>query len=271
LIPFFLYITYIIYIRGDGVKFKKLIITILQSFNPSNYEKLVARRKRKAITYFCLMSLCVFVITSVLMIPSLLTLPSYLSDEINKFSELKVNIDYEQKEPVYLTKNMPIITIDTVNEHEHIEEGTLLISKNKVHYRLLPFGKGTTRETSEENSLQGVNILLTILFVAALPVLLVGVFLYGVIKYLVFIAIVATLGFVFARIIRFGLSFREVFNISIFAGTPLVVLGLLSKPFVPSLGYLEYLAFFVYFLLGAVQIGEFEHVSRPSKAKKDDD
>ncbi len=253
------------------MKFKGLITTILQSFNPHNYEKLVARRKRKAVTYFCLMTLCVFALTSILMIPSLFSLPQYLSEEINKFNELKVNIDYEQKEPVYLTKNMPIITIDTVNEHEHIKEGTLLISKNNIHYRILPFGKGTSMPTSAENSLQGVDLLLTILFVAALPVLLIGVFVYGLIKYLAFIAIVATLGFVLARVTRFGLSFKEVFNISIFAGTPLVVLGLLSKPFVPTVGYLEYLAFFIYFILGVVQIGEFEHVHRPSQAKKDDD
>lgn len=250
------------------VNLRELMMTILMAFNPIKYDALVGQSKRKALWYFCRMVFLVFIITSLLMIPNLFTLPDYLKEEIGKFDQLKVNVEYQQKEPVVITKNMPILTVDTVNEHQDITEGTILITKNAVFYRLLPFGHGTKIQTAEENSLQGFNIILMILFIAALPVLLIGVFLYGLLKYLFIILLVAVIALIVARFVRYGLTFKEVFNISMFAGTPLVVLGLLTKPFIPSLGYLEYVIFLAYFFLGCVKVGDFEEVKRRSAGRE---
>ncbi len=247
------------------VKIRELLTTIMLAFNPAKYDVLAGQSKRKAMWYFCCMVFLVFIITSVLMVPNLLKLPQYLQEEISKFDQLKLNVEYQQKEPMVITTNMPILTVDTINEHADIDEGTVLITKNAIFYRFLPFGPGTKIVTGEENSLQGVNVILMILFVAALPVLLIGVFLYGLIKYLLVIILAACIGLVVARCVHYGLTFREVFNISMFAGTPLVVLGLLTKPFIPSLGYLEYVIFLAYFFLGCIKVGDFEEVKRRSQ------
>lgn len=249
------------------VNLRELVMTILMSFNPTKYDQLVANRKRQALWYFCSMVFVVFILTSLLMLPNLFSLPAYLKDEIAKFDQLKVNVEYQQKEPVVITTNQPILTVDTINEHDDIKDGTVLITKNAIFYRFLPFGPGTKITTGEENSVQGLNVILMMLFVAALPVLLITIFLYGLVKYLLVILLAAIIGLIVARFVRYGLTFKEVFNISMFAGTPLVVLGLLTKPFIPSLGYLEYVIFVVYFFLGCLKVGDFEEVKRRSAGK----
>ncbi len=250
------------------VNIRELLLTILTSFNPAKYDILVARRRRQALWYFCRMVFLVFILTSLLMIPNLFTLPAYLKDEIAKFDQLTVNLEYQQKALVTIPRNQPLLTIDTLNEYENINDGNVLITKNAIFYRVAPFGPSTKIQTAEENNLQGLNILLMMLFIAALPVLLIVIFLYGLLKYLVVILLVAFLGLIIARMLRYGLTFKEVFNISMYAATPLVVLGLLTKPFIASLGYLEYVVFLVYFFLGCMKVGDFEEVHRHSEKKE---
>ena len=245
----------------------ELLKTTLTALNPYKYDELVDRKKRHALQYFVMLLLLVFILTAILFIPTLTLLPSYMQEEFSKFTKLSVTLDYEQTEPIKVPKVHPVITIDTVNPRESIEEGYILISKGSVFYRFTGFTKGTMISTDDLLSASGFSKILTSIFIMLAPMLIVMLYLFHAVKYLIVIFAVSAIGFIFSRVVRFGIEFYDCIKVGMYASTPMILLGLLTKPFVPSVGYLEYLVFLAYFIVGVFKVGDFEEVVKAGKGK----
>lgn len=249
-------------------KLKSIITLMLSSFNPTKYHTLMDVKKRRAITYFLQMTALVFVVTIILMIPNLFAVPEIVSDEFSKFNRLQIDLDYEQTAPINLPQNNPILTIDTTPTREKEFSGFMLITDQSFYYRLTPFTKGT-RIALEDEASAGISNVIVSLLILSLPTMIVLTYIYSVIKYLIIIGVLALIGFVLARVIRFGITIQQTFKVALFAATPMVVLALLTKPFIPSLGYLEYVVYIIFFVLGCIKIGEFEEVVKSSEKRRE--
>ncbi len=241
--------------------FNTLLTRIVTTFNPTRYDTLVALKKRQAILYFIQMTALVFGIALLLMIPNLFSVPQMISDEFSKFERLEIDVNYSQVEPINLPQYNPVITIDTTPTPEKTLSGFLLITDRSLYYRLTPFTKGDRIALEEENA-TGIGNVVVSLLVLSLPTLLVLTYLYILLKYAIIICLVAVVSFILARVARFGLELHQTFKIALFASTPMIVLALLTKPYVPSLGYLEYIVYLIFFILGCIKMGDFEEVKK---------
>ena len=251
-------------------RLKRLLDRMLLALNPTKYDLLAKTRKRDATKYFLGMCALVFAITLLLMIPNLFSVPGTIGEEFSKFERLKVDLDYHQAEPINLPEHNPVLTIDTTPAREKDYPGFFLITDQSFYYRPTTMFSGKRVPLGEEESSGIGNIMISLLILSA-PTLIALTFIYSIIKYGILILFTSFFAFVFARVIRFGVSLRQTTIIAIFATTPMVLLAMLTKPFVPSLGYLEYAVFFIYFFLGCVKVGEFEEVHKPSERQRHND
>ena len=248
--------------------FNTLLTRIVTAFNPTQYDTLVALKKRQAILYFIQMTALIFVVTLLLMIPNLFSVPEMIHNEFSKFERLEIDVNYSQVEPINLPEYNPVITIDTTPAPEKTLSGFMLITDRSLYYRLTPFTKGSRIAIEQENT-TGIGNVVVSLLVLSLPTLLVLTYLYILLKYGIIICFVALLSFILARVARFGLELPQTFKIALFASTPMITLALLTKPYVPSLGYLEYLVYLIFFILGCIKIGDFEEVAKPKERDRE--
>lgn len=242
--------------------------TVMHALNPKHYTHFTHVSLKDAFGYFLTLILVTFFAMSILWIPSLLALPETLTTEFEKFNELSIEIMYDQREPVVLTKDYPLITIDMKNEYDDIEEGLILITKDTTFYRFLPYG-GSNKISDSENLLENsdeMSKFLAVVAFMAVPMVMAYAYIYFVIKYTVVVALLGLIGFVLARVVKFDISFADTMRASLFGATPMILLGMLTKPFIPSVGYLDYIVFVVYLVLGCLVLGEFE--ADPIEGKK---
>lgn len=248
---------------------KNFFQTILMSFNPSAYEKLGERRLTNSINYYISMVAVVFLVMCLLFIPALVMLPENIEKAIDKFETLDVIVTSKMSGPIKIPEKRPLIIIDSSKEYTNIEEGKVLITKGAVFYKLLPFmkPKKIVREGEFLENKEQIAALLMVILVSMLPMLLVAAYLYYLIKYLLFIVAAVLIAFIIVRIARYGITMAELFKVGFFASTIMVVVGLLTKPFVPFIYYIDCLLFVVYLILGIIKVGSFESVVRPKKHK----
>lgn len=252
-------------------RFNEFITTVITSLNPKKYDILEIRPLGAAVGYFFLMIFAAFIVMCLLWLPNLLTAGDYVSEQFDKFSELSIEVVYEQKEPIIITKDYPVIIIDTLHDYDEIEQGVLLITENKTLYRPFPFMRTQvlqdTKNLAQNND--QASVFLTILVLLMLPMVLAFAYLYFAIKFSIVIIIATIIGYIFVGLLRFQISFEQLVKVAMYASTIMVTISLLSKPFTPDVSYLEYLAFAVVYILGIIKVGEFEEILHEKKKKKE--
>lgn len=248
---------------------KEFFQTIGMSFNPSAYEKLGERKLTNSINHYISMVAVVFIAMCLLFIPALVMLPKNTQEALNNFETLDINITSEMTGPIKIPGLHPLIIIDTSKEYNNIEEGNVLVTEGAIFYKLLPLmkPKKIVREGDFLENKEQIAAFIMVILVSMLPMLLVAAYLYFLVKYLFFILAGVLIAFIAVRIIRFGITLAELFKVGLFASTIMVVVGLLTKPFVPFVYYIDLLLFVVYFVLGIIKVGSFESVVRPKKHK----
>ncbi len=250
-------------------KLRNLLSMMGMSLNPSKYDKLHKTKSSTALAYFFMVVLCTFLVMCLLFIPQVLTSGSYIQDKIEAFDELKINIEYDQVEPIYIPEKYPLITIDTIGNYSTLEDGMLLISEDATYYRVLPFGRVNVIEDSEDmlERSDEVGKFLSILGIMMLPMVMVFAYAYFTIKFLLIAIIGGFVGFIFARIARLSFDVGELIKLSLYASTIMILVGLITKPFVPCIYFLDIVLYAIFFLLVMIKLGEFEEIIKPEDKK----
>ncbi len=223
-----------------------------------------------AVGYFFAMIFAAFVLMCLLWLPNALTTGDYINEQFDKFQELTIEVVYDQKEPIVITENYPLITIDTLHDYDDIEQGVLLIAANKTLYRPLPFMQTQVIEDTKNlaQNHDQTTIFLSIFVLMTLPMVMAFAYLYFAIKYLIIVLVATLLGYIFVGLIRFQIAFEQLFKVALYAVTIMVAIGLITKPFIPDVSYLDYVAFVVVYVLGVIKVGEFEEALEEKKKEK---
>lgn len=248
---------------------KEFFKTMLLTLNPSSYEKLVERKLTNSVNYFFSLVFAMFAIMCIIFLPILIMLPGTMQEKLGSFNTLDIKITQAMNSPIKIPADSPQIIIDTSKNYTVLEEGKILITNGAILYKILPFTKPqmVVREGQLLSNKQQISEFFMIILIMMLPMLLAIALLYSMIKYLLIVLIVAILGFLIARITRFGVTISEVFKTAFFASTVMVAAGLLTKPFVFNVYYSDILLFIVFFILGLSKVGDFESVVRPRRYK----
>lgn len=246
---------------------KDFFQTMLESLNPSAYEKLGQKKLTSSINYFVSMVGFFFIVMCLLFLPLAVKLPDRIQDELGKFNTLDISINQSMNAPIMIPEGDPTVTIDTTVAHKDLPEGNILFTKGGIIYRFLPFTKPQMIVKTDDllNKKDQLSKILSVMIIAMMPSILVAAFLFSLLKYLLFIILAVLIGFVIARIARFGVTFAEMVKVAMFAATPMIAIAMITKPFVPFAYYIEYIVFLIYLILGAIKVGGFESIVRPKK------
>jgi len=240
--------------------------TFTSSLNFLSYDQLAESKTKDTFKYLAKLVLVFFIIFCLLMIPKLVSLSKTLDNELNKFSALQLKTNITQKEPIVLygKNNMMMVTIDTASNATTVAKGRYLVtSENVVKKSWL--GTDVTSIKGYSDVLKHKDFykkLVYILVGLAIP----GVILFGyvghLVKYIILSLIVSFFILIAVRLLRYEVSYRQVFNSTVYGMTIAVVLEAVLKPFITipyiGVGGVALVAGIVWASLGVSRIGFFE-------------
>ncbi|MBI2147322.1 DUF1189 family protein [Candidatus Woesearchaeota archaeon] len=242
--------------------FHKFWQTFFYALNPGRYDKL-SKNIGHAFFYYAAMLFVVFLATGLLFIPTLFSLPDRVNQELQKFETLEMSFNYTLKEPILLPHRNPVLVIDTVDNPDPIQEGTVIVSGDSFYFQPFPYADRLVIRNNDNilHKPAETAALASMLILYGAPVVFIVGYVYHFIKYLIVIFVASFACFVLARVARFSIDYHSMFIVSMYASTVMACLSLITKPFTPSIGYLEYIVFAVYLLLGTLTVGDFADTS----------
>ncbi|MBW2971369.1 DUF1189 domain-containing protein [Candidatus Woesearchaeota archaeon] len=242
----------------------EFFMTLAKVFNPNSYEELSRKTMKNVWLYFVNLMAFSFVLMLLFAIPGAIYLRDNIDKELRKFDELSVDINVTQKAPIYIK---PLhLRIDTNAESEIGAERVLIAEDDLVVKRCMqPFcalgvkspwmlnwdeySDLTAKRTEVAAILIGIVLLL-------LPSILLTLFV-GLGLYYLFLALVfMVFGFVLLRIVRKRMKLPQIFKLSLFALTPVVIVKTINVPFGCDLYYIPGLISLFYFVVGLILAAE---------------
>jgi hypothetical protein len=242
---------------------KEFLRTIWLALNPWRYDELKERGMVNLFKYFFSFVLVVFVISVLMMTP---TIVGFVDNSLAHFNELSIDINTSMNSPLLIPSENPLVTIDTRQSEGTLNEGRMLVTDDYI-YTKTPFGKVKQTGSGQYKDILGNEWFLVGLMIMLTPSLLFIFYLGYVIKILLIILLAAILGVIVSRFIRFEVYFRDLFKVGLIGSTIMIIIDMIRLPLGLNLYYSQYLVFLIFFVIGMVRIGEFEG-SRGKKQSK---
>ena len=258
----------------------EFFITYIRSLNPASYIELSSRMYRNMFHYFFSLIFVAVVALLVLSIPKLIFFPSYIEQQFDKFQKLDVNVDAPMKAPILLTDAQPLVAIDTTGNFTDISNlpVKLLITDKKIQFK-------SSFATVYESDISGFsNVLqhqsafkhlILYIVIAALPTILLALFILFALKYMVILLIAIPLCFGITRVFKGEVRFRSIVRICFYAITAMITLDIITMalgiakfsyaiPFILGLDLYvaSLLAFLFYISVGIVLVSMREQYDR---------
>ena len=253
-------------------RYKEFAKSILYSLIPDRYKGQSKKSYKDAFQYLLSILLVFFVIASILTMPKLLILPSYLLNQSGKITQFDLNPALLMSGPIIITEKSPLIIIDTTGNFTNLTMGKVLITDKNLFYKdsfrktRAYGGENFSDITTHKSDLVKLVLWLIIL---TLPAVLIIVYFLFFVKYLLIIIISSLLAFVLTRLLKFILDFKEIVMIAFYSTTVMAFLEIIAIPLgisgflfpIPviygiSLSLVPLTLFLIYFLLGIITVGE---------------
>ncbi len=171
------------------MSWKTFVATVYRSFQPQQYTSLCRNRLGSALNHFCRLLLIFVLVSGVFSLPSFLDMPSLAQRELGKLQNISFELTAEGSEAARFG---PLI-IDLSNENASLKGQGILITKNKIEKRFLPFtDKSSISNVELKDTLNNEQKLADLIFWILLflaPYLLILLYIYHALKYLVLIFI----------------------------------------------------------------------------------
>lgn len=244
---------------------KNFFKTVWLALNPWRYDELEDYKGTKVFAYFLKFTLFMLAISFLLFIP---TLVGFVGNQMEHFDVFEVEFNTSMNSAVVYPEGDPIFTIDTRTSEGELTEGKVLVTDDYV-YRKAKFGNKVYKIpiSRYENLAENQDMIVTLL-VLILPSIVFYAFLGCALKAFLIALLATLLGFIVARMIQFQLSFKDNLKVALLAATPMLIIGLATKPFNINIYGAQYIAFAIFFIVGFIKAGSFEGTSKPSKKGK---
>lgn len=237
--------------------------TVWLALNPWNYDEARETGTGKVFKYFFSFVFLAFVLAVLLMLPAI---GSIVSEQLDNFKTLTVSIGTEMEKPVVFPEKQPYITVDTREPEATLKEGKILITGENLYTKSLT-GKIGKHPLGPYKDLLANEAILIIAILLMLPSLLFLFYVGYAIKLLLAVLVAAVLGFIIGRIVKFELLFKDALKTGLLAVTPMIIIDVIRMPFGLNVYGAEYIAFAIFFIVGAIKMGEFEGGGRRGSRK----
>lgn len=234
--------------------------TMWLALNPWRYDEARQLSTKNAFKYFFSFLFMIFVLSILLMLPSLV---GFVDKQLDNFETLEVSMNTSMKKAVVFPEKEPYITIDTRKPERELKEGTLLLTEENLHRKMF-LGNVKKHALDPYNDLLSNEGIVIAALVLMLPSLLFLFYLGYAIKILILIFAVVLLGFIITRIVKFDVLLKDAIKTGLLAATPMIIIDLIRMPFGFNVYYAQYIAFLLFFIVGIIKIGEFEG-TRPGR------
>ncbi|HLD43299.1 MAG TPA: DUF1189 family protein [Candidatus Nanoarchaeia archaeon] len=246
--------------------------TIIETLSPHHYKIIASRKKRYVIAYFYSLIFFSLFLSLLIAAPAYTQSASRVDEALSKFSVLNLTVKMETTSPILIPSGNPYITIDTEGKVNRTSEFVFADADGfAVHsffatknYKWSSFGDLLEKR-------EFLKDILSVGFLASLPVLLFVLFIGYSIKYTMVWAVSILLGYFLAKLMRLHVKFTRVIRVTGFASTWIILPELLIMPYffqkylfpLSIFGFriyvLPYLFFWIYTITAFYLISEYRH------------
>ena len=246
--------------------------TIIEALSPHHYKIIASRKKRHVISYFYSLIFFSLFLSLLIATPAYIKSAPRVDEALSKFSVLNVTVKMETTSPILLPPGNPYITIDTEGKRNRTSE---LLFADAGGFTVHSFVATKNYKWSSFGDLlqkrDFLTDLLSVGFLASLPVLLFILFVGYSIKYSMVWAVSIFLGYFLAKLMGLHVKFTRVIRVTGFASTWIILPELLIMPYffqkylfpVSIFGLqiyvLPYLFFWIYTIMAFFMISEYRH------------
>ncbi|MBN1386655.1 DUF1189 family protein [Candidatus Woesearchaeota archaeon] len=252
---------------GQKIAENHFFRTFFHAFNPMLYRELANRPCKKVVSYYLSLIFIVFIIVTLIALPQIIGMSSFLQDQISHFSEFSVDITQKMDSPIILPEKDSMFILDTA--------GTIDISGYSTPFMYITNKEIMTRCWFRENHImlddysdvagnsQRISSLLTTVLILMLPSLIFFAYMFFALKYLIIILIASLLVFILIRLLKFEIYYKEVLKVGFYASTVMVVVEIVGKILFSRTYFVHYALFLLFYIIGALKAGDVEvHQSR---------
>lgn len=207
--------------------------TITKTLYPHCYRDLSVRSVRDSVKYILSLVYVAFIIMTILMLPGIARLQSYIHDQIKNFEELSFDYKMKMAKPVTFTETRPLIVFDTANKDANITNEKVLIKEEEIQYRFFGFVNKVdlVKYKNIKDNPERYSKLILYFIIALVPAMALLIYLLNIAKFLFIITAVAAIGVLIIKLIKYELTFREAFKISLYASSIYIIIEILAIPF----------------------------------------
>lgn len=250
--------------RGDEKGFFR---TLGDAFRVSAYDELSERPPTQPAKYFLLLMVIATILMFLAAIPAFINFSKNVDQVIDNFNYLSIKINASSKGPIIIFPDdkMKEITVDWESNATEISKGKMLLAKDRLIQKTW-FG-------SEYKNLSGLsNVIghkefyknsLMLLVIFLIPSMVVGAYVFFGIKFAIFALLMAIIGFITARTIKFNINLKNCFSIAFYAITPAVLIEMITFVYNMNTPYfrVEWIGYAIsiaYFVMGVKKSGFME-------------
>ncbi len=231
---------------------------------PWKYDEIHEKHGWSLFKYFLLLVLAGFLVCLILFLP---TVYSSVNGQMDYFKEFTVNVNTTMSRPVYLPYGNPLMVVDTRDKHVKPAGEYLLLTEDDFYVKK-PFFMGTQKiDSSDFKDLTDNKGLVTFLILLMLPSLLLMFYVYYLIKTFLVLVLATIIGLVVTRLVKFDITFADLWKVGLLAVTPMVIIDFLRFPFGLFIFWAQYIVFILFFIFGIVKAGDFQTETYKPKKK----
>lgn len=210
----------------------KFFQEITKVFQPYNFVMLGNASFGECIKFFSKFLLFAFFLMALVYVPTLVTLPNYFTQQMQKFNSLSITSNFTVVAPVYFPERDAVLVVDTTGMHDKLKGETFLVTKDKLKYKLL--GKEYEIKDSSFSDVlsdkQGFSLLLTSISLFILPAIIFWLYAFAWLKYLITIILLASIFFTLFDLTHFRKKWHQILAMTTYSAMIPILLETISAP-----------------------------------------
>jgi len=239
-----------ILVNGFVMIENNFIKTLVRSLNPLAYGGLSSQTLKGLVQYFLLLLVISGALAVLISIPRIVSIPSSIDSYLGSFSSLELTVNYTMEKPILIPEKRPLVSINLASNVP--DKAFIMLNQTMLTYKWLFFKHSYSTNAFSEplqysSEIKGLLIFLGILI---LPLMLVAIFIYLILKFSLMIILLGIITFIVMKIIKNKFTLLKLVKIGIIAATPMIIIDTLNIGWNFNLFFIPQIIFIAVYVMG---------------------